>query len=195
MEVTLAFGVLAISFFVQHILGQQSCYCSRNDCSCTNSTSDGLNGDMIAPGNPPLGSRDFLTPSGDYESPSTDAKPVRAANRQQYIWVGASMISSSSNAIVLVRTAVAWLPSCCCPTFCRGHTLHSARVSRCHDVQGGQEGIADPDLGSDGTPNPSVTLLYKWNSTCGASRLATDVSDACGSGSHLGQTVCVIRHV
>ena len=37
-------------------------------------------------------------------------------------------------------------------------------------VQAGQEGVVQPDLGSDGSPDPSVTLLYKWNSTCGASK-------------------------
>ncbi len=103
MKVTIALGVLAFSLVVRHAYGQQSCYCSSIDCSCTNSIWDAVNGDVMAPGNPPVGSREFLTPMGDYQSPSTSAKPVRAVNRQQYIWVGASMISSSSNAIVLVR--------------------------------------------------------------------------------------------
>ncbi|CAK0784006.1 hypothetical protein CVIRNUC_007209 [Coccomyxa viridis] len=33
-------------------------------------------------------------------------------------------------------------------------------------VLAGQEGVVQPELGSDGSPDPSVTLLYKWNSTC-----------------------------
>lgn len=106
MKATTILRVLAISLVVQHTFGQQSCYCSSDDCSCTNSTSDASsasNGDALAPGNPPVGSRDFLTPTGDYQSPSTPLKPVRAANEQQYIWVGAAMISSDDNAIVLVN--------------------------------------------------------------------------------------------
>ena len=163
---------LAISLYMQQILCQQSCYCSRDDCSCTSSTSDAFDGDTLAVGGPPVGSRDFLTPSGDYKSPSSSAKPVRAANRQQYIWVGASMISSSSNAIVLVRAAVACLRSFCPPflsMLAAWHLYH-------HNIQGGQEGIADPDLDSEGIPDPSVTLLYRWNSTCGASRLCSQMS-------------------
>lgn len=119
MKVIIALGVLAFLLVVRHARGQQSCYCSSIDCLCTNSTSDAVNGDLVAPGNPPVGSREFLTPTGDYQSPSTFAKPVRAINRQQYIWVGASMISSSSDAILLVRAPVAWWHPCCSPILCR----------------------------------------------------------------------------
>ena len=126
MKVSTVLRVLAISLLVQHTLGQQSCYCSSDDCSCTtNSTSDGSNAsssDALAPGNPPVGSRDFLTPTGDYQSPDTPSKPVRAANEQQYIWVGAAMISSDDNAIVLVRVSVAGMHSCCSPDL-PGETL------------------------------------------------------------------------
>ena len=122
MKVTIALGWLAFSLVVRHARGQQSCYCSSIDCSCANSTSDAVSGDAVSSGNLPVGSRNFLTPTGDYQSPSTSAKPVRAVNRQQYIWVGASMISSSSNAIVLVRATVAWWHSFCSPSMCRRPT-------------------------------------------------------------------------
>ena len=103
-------SVLAVVLLLQPGLGQQSCFCTSMRCSCptaNSSSADGSDsGPALVPGNPPMGSRDFLTPDGNYQpSPAAD-KPIQAGNQQQYIWAGAAMISSSDNAIVLVRSAV-----------------------------------------------------------------------------------------
>lgn len=93
---------VALLLLVQLGLGQPPCYCTTDSCSCAASSDGSANSTSLAPGNPRLGSREFLTPTGDRQSPSSVDKPVRAANRQQYIWAGASMISSSDDSIVLV---------------------------------------------------------------------------------------------
>ena len=94
-------GVLAILLLAQLGVGQQSCPCAGPSCACANSPPDSESPDGTAP---PAGSRDFLTPTGDYQSPSSAGTPIRPGNAQQSpAWVGAAMISSSDDAVVLVR--------------------------------------------------------------------------------------------
>ena len=119
MKLSTLQGLLAFLLLQQLCLGQQTCHCTGDACSCTDASSNATSTDALAPGNPPTGSQDFLTPSGDYQSPSTPAKPVRAANQQQYIWAGASMISSSDNAIVLVRPLFSYIKCHFVLTSCR----------------------------------------------------------------------------
>ena len=93
-------GVLAILLLAQLGVGQQSCPCAGPSCSCATSPPDSEISDGTAP---PAGSREFLTPTGDYQSPSSAGTPIRPGNAQQSpAWVGAAMISSSDDAVVLV---------------------------------------------------------------------------------------------
>ena len=94
-------GVLAILLLAQLGVGQQSCPGAGPSCACATSPPDSESSDGTAP---PAGSRDFFTPTGDYQSPSSAGTPIRPGNAQQSpAWVGAAMVSSSDDAVVLVR--------------------------------------------------------------------------------------------
>ena len=100
-------GILVILVLAQLGVGQQPCSCAGPSCSCASSppVSEGSDGPALsAPAAPPEGSREFLTPAGDYQSPSSAGTQIRPGNVQQSpTWVGATMISSSDDAVVLVR--------------------------------------------------------------------------------------------
>ena len=100
-------GLLALLLLAQLGVGQQSCPCAGFPCACATSAPNPESSDgtaIFAPGSPPTGSREFLTPTGDSQSPSSAGTPIKPGNAQQSpTWVGAAMISSSDDAVVLVR--------------------------------------------------------------------------------------------